>query len=112
MPVKAENLSHAALIPLVAVGVVNLLHSGARLLGFWQEQGEWGFVGDEGVDVAGVAGDQREPGDRASAAAEHMRRHLANRIQHAVVRRRPAGPAPRPGRSRRWCCGQSLGGRR
>jgi hypothetical protein len=58
------------------------MHPGACLLGFRQEQGERGLVGDEGLHVAGVAGDQGEPRDRATAAAEHVRGPAANRLQH------------------------------
>ena len=39
-------------------------------------------MGDDGPHMAGVPGDQREPGDRAAAAAEDLRGPAADRLQH------------------------------
>ena len=58
------------------------LDTGARLLGVRQEQGERGLVGDKGLHVAGVVGDQGESRDCATAAAEHVGGPVANGLEH------------------------------
>ena len=39
-------------------------------------------MGDESLDFVGVTGDQGEPRDCTTAAAEHIRRPAADRLQH------------------------------
>ena len=58
------------------------MHPRAGIIGFGQEQGERGLMGDEGVHPGGVVRHQGEPSDRATAATEHMSRPVANRFQH------------------------------
>jgi hypothetical protein len=69
-------------VAAVAVGVVDVVHTGACLLGFGQEQSERSLVGDEGSHVAGVVDDQGESGDGATAAAEHVCRLVADGLEH------------------------------
>ena len=65
-----------------AVGVVDLPHSRTDLLGVRQEQGQRRLVGDEAAYMLGVPGDQGEPADGATAAAEDVSGNVAGGFEH------------------------------
>ena len=69
-------------VAAVAVGVVNVVQPNSRLLGLGQEQCEWRLVGDEDFHMAGGVGDQGEPRNSTTAAAEHVRGPVANSLDH------------------------------
>ncbi len=69
-----HELPHRLLRPVAAVGVVYVLDLGAHLRAIWQQFDHRRFVGDQRTHLAGVGGDQREPDNDATAAAEDVGR--------------------------------------
>lgn len=84
MPVKVKNFAHARAGSDIPVGVVDVVHPRAGIVGLGQKQGERRFVGDKGLDPVGVVGDQGESGDGATAAPEYMSGPVADRLQDAA----------------------------
>ena len=79
-----HELPHRLLRPVAAVGVVYVLDLGAHLRAIWQQFDHRRFVGDQRTHLAGVGGDQREPDNDATAAAEDLGQAPAERGQQAV----------------------------